>query len=359
MKAPTDTRQALGRWFGNVTWLQLGLTWLTGKALPDQYLPYRSAKQGFAMAVVALVAGVSCACAGAVLGSFTAIVLGWIPTLYGMRYLQLIIVHNASHQNFVRDKAIDFRVGFWVSTLLMIQNFEHYGPSHALSHHRWQTLSTSEDPTVQTLAKAGIRAGNSVPHLIVSLALTLFSPRYHAHAVWARIRSYYHDSSRMAKVVMSVMLATYAGVLTAINSAWPLVLCWVLPLTVLYQQSALLRLAVEHHWDATPADRTVRSDTFGLTHAVFLGSAPPVGANPLRWLYWVLAMVAALLLRLMVLPGDSGAAHDWHHQHPRGDWPNYIAARREQQASHPVDYQEVWGYWRALVTSLKSVSNRH
>lgn len=358
MKAPLDTRQKLGRIFTNVRWFQFALTLLTGKPLPEQTLPLGNALLSMAMATSALLLGVSCSFMGTTHGSPVIVILGWIASLHGMRYLQLVIVHNASHMNFVRNKILDHQVGFWTSALLMIQNFEHYMPLHALGHHRWQTLSTEADPTVQALAKAGIKAGNPVCVLMLNLLIALFSPRYHVEVFCARINSYYKEAGTLAKVVMSLILMTHVGILIAVEDALAWILAWVLPVTVMYQQAALLRLVVEHPWDQMPEARSKHIDTFPLTKAVFLGAAPPESGHPLAWAHWAVMMLASLLVRLIILPGDSGPAHDWHHQHPRGNWPNYMAARRKEAAQNPGDYQEIWGYWPALKACLKSISER-
>ncbi|MCG8671728.1 MAG: fatty acid desaturase [Pseudomonadales bacterium] len=357
MKPSLLIREALAERLPNWLWFQLIITWLTGAALKEQLLPKMNWYVCFIIALGSLLFGVLAAYFAVSNDQFVLVPLCWIFTLYGMRYLQLVIVHNASHQNITKRKEVDAQIGFWLSTFLMIQNFEHYGPSHALDHHRWHTLSTDKDPTVVSLERAGIKAGKSVRCLVMDLFIALLSPIYHGKALWERLKSYFYSASVKASVVVIAFLFINA-VLLAVLDPIGMIIAWLIPVTVLYQQSALLRLVVEHTWDMCPETRRSREDSFELTQAVFLGSEPPETNNVFAWVRWTCAMVAVLLVRLIVLPGDSGAAHDWHHQSPRGDWPNYIAQRREQVAKHPNDYDEIWGYRRALLASFTSMSKR-
>jgi len=155
---------------------------------------------------------------------------------------------------------------------------------------------------------------------------------------------------------MTLVLLSNIALIILAPEPLVVVLGWVLPVTVLYQQSALLRLVVEHHWDQYPNLRGKRADILPLTKAIFLGSVPPKNPNLIEWGSWILDMLLALIVRLTILPGDSGAAHDWHHQCPRGNWANYIAERRKEARNHPDNYDEIWGYHQALVKSLNSIS---
>lgn len=88
--------------------------------------------------------------------------------------------------------------------------------------------------------------------------------------------------------------------------------------------------------------------------------APPADRNPLAWAGWALKMVGHLLVRLVVLPADSGVAHDYHHLHGRGDWVNAIQARAEAAAPDSGEahlYREVWGLAAAMEEGLESISN--
>ncbi len=349
-----DIRQELGRLTSSKI-VQLLLTLITGKALDNQALPKFTAWGSFARAMTTLAVGVGLACYGTAAEQLVLLPLAWLLSVHAMRYLQLVVVHNASHWAFVKDKAIDGRVGFWVSAILLIENFEKYRPAH-FQHHHWKKLSTQEDSTVEALEQANLKVGYSVNRLVLNLTWALVSPAYHVKTSCRRVASYFVNSSLQAKLAASLVLALLGLWTWRSEEVWVVTLVWVLPVTVIYQQAALLRLVVEHNWDEYSQVRESLPAATALTDAIFLGVEPPFGKNVLHWNVWVIRMLLNLAIRLVILPGDSGAAHDYHHQHPRGDWPNYIAERRKAVNKNPEKYSEVWGYWTALVRTLRSIS---
>lgn len=134
-----------------------------------------------------------------------------------------------------------------------------------------------------------------------------------------------------------------------------------LPLIVFYQQTQLLRICVEHLRAEDDGTHRSQAQMAALTHAIFLGTAPPRRRSPLAWTVWFLKMLGHVLIRLIVLPGESGAAHDYHHFRARGDWANYLDARRQHVAELEGQgkghfYGEVWGLSEALRLSLTSIS---
>lgn len=354
-----DIRTCLGEFFADSPLLQLALTWLSGKPLHDQMLPKLSAWGHFARATMWLSSGVGLAWFSCSSGNLELLPAAWTMSLYGMRFLQLVVVHNAAHQNFVRNRFIDKNVGFWVSALLMIENFEFYRDNHSRVHHSWKLLSTYTDPTVMSLEKAGMVSGRSVWRLRLSLVIALFSPVYHLRTFYQRIRSYWVASSLHAKLTILFVIICQIVIVVWSETTFTFTVAWLIPVTVLYQQAALLRLVVEHSRDEPTTKRCTREDAAPLTTAVFLGVAPPQTQGVFSWLLWVVQMFGALIVRLVILPGDSGAAHDWHHMHPRGDWPNYLEERRKEVLLRPERYDEVWGYWAALEKSLCSIAREN
>lgn len=351
-----DIRKRLGEKLKGWKLLQLGLTMLTGKPLDDQVLPKFSAWGHFLRAMASLSAGVGLAWQSCSSGNLTVLPVAWIMSLFGMRTLQLVIVHNAAHRNFVRQDTVDRTVGIWMSAVLMIESFPVYLALHGKLHHSWKKLSTGEDPTVKALEMAGIVSGLPVRQLKINLLIGLFSPKYHLSVLFHRLRSHSMTTSLHAKFAISTVITTQIAVVVWTGAMFDFAVAWLIPVTVLYQQAALLRLVVEHLREEPGAHRASREDAASLTTAIFLGAAPPETGHPLAWLHWAWRMLCALTVRLAVLPGDSGPAHDWHHMHPRGDWPNYLAERRKEVQLRPQRYTELWGYWTALEQSLRSIA---
>lgn len=351
-----DIRKELGKVTSSKV-VQLALTELTGKALDTQSLPGQTAWGAFTRAVCVLCFGVSLSVYSCLTSKYWLLPISWLLSVHAMRYLQLVIVHNAAHGAFVRSKVIDNQIGIWVSALLLVENFEKYKPAHG-HHHSRKKLSTCEDPTVQALARAGIKVGYSFNQLMANLVMALFSPRYHVVTTYRRIASYFIDASLKARLTAVFVIGWLSFAVFFSESATVVLLAWLLPVTILYQQSALLRLVVEHNWDAYDKARESLAHPTELTDAIFLGVNPPFGAGLMQWLSWFLIMLLNLIIRLVILPGDSGAAHDFHHLNPRADWPNYIAQRRQAVALAPEKYSEVWGYGTALKRTLRAISKQ-
>lgn len=354
-----DTRICLGELFALSPVFQFAMTWLSGKPLHDQSLPKLSAWGHFVRAMMSLALGIGLAWLSCLSGILALIPIAWILSLFGMRFMQLVIVHNAAHRNFIRHDYIDRMVGFWVSAVLMIENFESYQRKHGREHHNWKLLSTPKDPTVKSLEKAGIVPGQSMRQILFNLFIALFSPAYHLSEFYQRIRSYWVDTSLYPKVVISFVIICQIGIVIWSDAVWAFTIAWLIPITVLYQHVALLRLVVEHKWDKPGSIRGSREDAMPLTTAIFLGVAPPKKKGLFTWLGWAIQMLNALIVRLTILPGDSGAAHDWHHCHPCGDWSNYLEERRKEALLRPDDYNEVWGYWNALKQSFHSIAREN
>ena len=226
-------------------------------------------------------------------------------------------------------------------------------------HHPRQLLSTAADPSVQLLRRAGLADGLPVSVLKKRLLWALVSPAFHGRQLGERLGANLRADARTRVAFVLYLLALGGVAVSAGGLAFAL--AFVLPLTLFYQQAQLLRICVEHLRagdDGTDRDRARMAE---LTQAIFLGSPPPQGRSVGAWSSWAMKMLGHLSVRLVVLPGESGAAHDYHHFRPRGDWANYMAARREHLAECAALgqghlYREVWGYSHALALSLASIS---
>lgn len=163
----------------------------------------------------------------------------------------------------------------------------------------------------------------------------------------------------------SVFLAGVVAGVTATQTWWPFLLVWGMPLTVGYQTAAALRLCVEHLWP-TQGTQPNRAAMARLTRAMLLGDRVPEATLPLArkawaWTRWVVRLLGVHLpVRYLVLPGDSGPAHDWHQRFPRSKaWPHAAFARQQDiEAGHPgwPPYTEVWGFAQAVDAVLESIS---
>jgi hypothetical protein len=69
-----------------------------------------------------------------------------------------------------------------------------------------------------------------------------------------------------------------------------------------------------------------------------------------------------VLVRLLVVPGASGPAHDHHHLEPRGDFVNYVEAReayrdRARARGESFAYTETWGLVAAIDANFRSFAD--
>lgn len=273
------------------------------------------------------------------------------------RYLQLCILHHAAHGN-VFGGSKDIVLGRLLATMLFIERFDSYAARHVISHHGPQSVSTTLDDTVRFLRETvGIVPGDSIEANRSRFMASLLSPRVHAAMLWQRIHSQLLSGSWISRLVATSYLG---GVITfaLLTETWLAVLsAWVMPITVGYQIAQCARLIVEHHWPKLAGHRTPREHDV-LTVAVRCVPPRPECPAAGSLLLWYLDVAFNALIRCLVLPGDSGPSHAWHHGRPRGDWANHIAEaaawNRWRLAHGRGETPQVWGYRAALTSALES-----
>lgn len=275
------------------------------------------------------------------------------------RYVQLCIMHHAAHGN-VLGGGKDVALGRFIATMLMIERFDSYAQRHVVAHHGPQSLSTRTDDTVGFLLETlRIVPGNSVEANLRRFLWALVSPRVHWTMLCRRLHSQFISGSWANRAVATIYLASALWI-TFATQAWLAVICAVVvPLTVGYQVAQCARLSVEHHWPGTAGHRGPRQHD-ALTVAVRCIPPAPERSNMGSLLRWYLDLAFNALIRCLVLPGDSGPSHAWHHGRPRGDWANHVieaAAWDEwRRANGRGATPEVWGYRAALRLALESFS---
>ncbi|HEY1618701.1 MAG TPA: fatty acid desaturase [Streptosporangiaceae bacterium] len=343
---------------------QLFLTYLTGRAYTGQRGPRLTPAVHLSTAACSVAGG--CALSFAALGQglsawLLLLIAGWAMTLHGARNLRMLIYHQCAHQNMWARSRLDDPLGKIIAGLLMVQDFDAYRAEHISDHHALHHM-TLRDPTAQAmLVGLSLRAGMPREQMWETLLRKLVSPVFHARFLAGRVRSHFAAASPVARWVT---IACYLAAAVVLARWWLAVLiCWVLPMTMLFQVSNTLRLCVKHTFPPRGETRQGKQRLAGLTNAIFLGEAPPAGESrhhTAAWLRWATRM---LLLhfpaRYLVLTGDT-VCHDFHHRHPMTrDWPNYIFARQaDVDAGHPgwPPFREVWGLVPAINHVFDSLS---
>lgn len=354
-------KQLFEQWPNSIHWQRL-MTWLVGQPHEGQALTRRSPWASLWSAVAAFIWGVLLGIYAVRSGNWYLLPIGWIFTVHAARYGQVVLVHNASHRNFVGQARIDDSIGRMISAGLMIEPFDFYKASHRY-HHIVSVLSSIEDPSVALLRRAGLAGAKGTSRSMVHLAMALLSPRYHLGELALRL----HSNLVLGNLWVRLAAVTWLAVV-GLACWWVGVievsLAFLLPITVLYEQARLLRIIVEHDWSHSgespcKTQGDPRAELLAKTPAVFLGSAPPQTKTASAWIAWTVSMVGDGLVRLIVLPGDSGVAHDWHHIEARGDWANAIAAQAAFFARNPelaAQRRALLGFRQALRSALASLS---
>lgn len=351
------------------SYLQALLTALTAKPYVGEAPHSRSPWFHLSTAGTVLLLGVTLSSVASVLQGFwlLALVPGWGLTVAGARKLQVQIVHQAAHEAFTGQPRLDAWVGTVLSIGLTIGSFATYKRTHRRDHHA--QLMTTADPTLKFLTDLmGLQPGMPPAQLWRQFWRTLWSPRFHARFLAARLRGHWRDATPDHVLATAAALGLGLGIV-AWTGAWgSLLLAWVLPMTVLYQVSACIRLCVEHHWSPAQAGATPtgKEAYAALTCAIFLGEAVPSSTLPTRrrlgaWLrWWGRLCCIHLPARVLVMVGDT-PVHDYHHRHPTSpQWTNAAFARQQDlDAGCPGGwpcYTAVWGLHQALDAAFTSLS---
>lgn len=162
--------------------------------------------------------------------------------------------------------------------------------------------------------------------------------------------------------VVCVVVPVHFGVMAAALALW-------LPLTVLYQISALLQFVTEHVWlvgEAPGADARAYAER---CHGRFCGERVPgtdgTPSSVRLWMaWWGRTLFVHLPTRMAVLVGDLPAL-DWHHLvtalgHNAADWPQAIYERQraiDNCLSTGMETRELWGI-DAMVLHVLSCMSR-
>jgi fatty acid desaturase len=353
-------------------WLQLALTYVTGKPYQGQKPGDRSAISHILGALMTLAVGIGLSMVGLHLqsGALPLVPLGWLLTTNGARKLRLTIMHFCSHNAVFSRRAANFALGETISILTLNLSFKQYQHQHIRIHHGPRLLQP-EDETFQFFEFAGFKLGMSVPALWLHLWKTLVSPVFHLRYLALRLQGcFLTDDPKHNALALAVWLGIFAlGMATHNLVAFGL--AYGVPVTVLLQISSLLQNCVIHRWPvpAQPEQRH-RRELGEMTVAVFIGEATPqlaadapLAQKTLTWGYWTLRMLFYHLpTRALVMMGDI-PCHDYHHRHPGSkEWPNYIFARQADleagSPGWPEPYQETWGLLEAIDETFKSLSQQ-
>ena len=351
-------------------WIQPFITWLTARPAPGEALREHAALDyvvaglgwtlgGIGLGLLGLHAGVP---AGAVL-----VPLGLLFTTTGLGLFQVVVFHHCSHGTVFKTRQANRRVGRLISALLLFKHFDVYQHEHML-HHSARKLLTDEDEFADfVFGMCGLEAGMPKRESWRRVLVNLVSPRFHGLFLWRRVRASLGSADRAHNLVgigfWGLVLAGGAA------AGWllPVLLLWMLPVTVLLQLATVGRILCEHRFpDRALIAQRGKEFVCHATAGVFPGSAPPMlRATTARGLaawagWWANMLGVQLFVRLFVLVGDA-PCHDFHHRRPATRrWTSYIHARQKDVEAgcpgFPRNYGETWGLFRAIDENLASLA---
>ncbi|HEY6251729.1 MAG TPA: fatty acid desaturase [Candidatus Angelobacter sp.] len=362
--AEPDVRKSMDR--RGLRWAARSLTRMTGKALPGQLPLYVSSPlTQLAWALMLFIGGILVS-ATLVTGQLplgiywrlSLLMISWLFTVSGARYLVIVIHHQCLHHQFSGSRFWDQVVGELVSLLTLTQDFSSYQADHIGDHHS-KKLATLRDPDLRLLFELGFQPGTNVRTLWHHLCLTLIASRFHLKLIRFRLRSNFL-TARPHRRIMAV--GSWAALL---SFAWfhhlllAIILAYLFPTIFLYNISALLQYLSEHQWARIKLPgETDKLHLARLTKGRFVGEPAPPADLPIpqaivAWIRWILRMLLIHLpARIFVLVGDL-PAHDWHHRAPRiQSWPDALYGRQHDIdrgcPGWPEPPTEIWGLGNAI-----------
>lgn len=342
--------------------IQPFLTWLTAKPLSAN--DFHISKNGLYQVVTAwlsLIMGVSLSYLFFARGLYFFILFTSLITVSGMRKLQVVIFHHCAHGTIFKNKLSHFLLGEVISIILLIKDFRTYKKDH-LAHHNATKLLTMQDETFQDLAEINIVPGVKKKILWQRLLMSCASPFAHARWLLNRVKlsilSPYVDHNLVAIFYWTLLYL----VLSKHHLMLAFLVVWLIPMTVPYHISRILRLAAEHRFPKIKLNKSTSKTFICLsTIAVFNGESAPTFIRDIEaWINWIFRMIFIhLFFRIFVLVGDT-PCHDYHHRRPHSrNWPNYAYARQKDAENgcpgYPINYAEEWGLINAIDKNFEAL----
>ena len=279
--------------------------------------------------------------------------------------LQVGVFHYCSHGAVFKTWKTNVAVGRLVSAVCLLPSFDHYRSKH-MRHHSHEVLLTDEDEFTEfVINQCGLKPGFSKKVLWAKVITSVFSPWFHCKFFITRflLAIEYARTTKGIMVLIGWSLMISLTALTGNTSTF--VLFFLVPLSIPFQITVVLRTLCEHHVPDDQLDITRdRSLPDHATRPVFAGCMPPsddlAGFNKVvAWTFWWMKMMTShLLFRVIVLVGDA-ARHDLHHARPGNrNWANYMCDRYPPR--RPAEFScsdESWGCLSTVDRCLSSISS--
>lgn len=351
------------------------LAWFTGKPRKFQEpLLQLSGPQLFAISMTTLFA--SACLAGWLLDSVEGSVWKWPPIIFlllvvvgRLRALGVVFVHHASHGAVSSHRWVNRAVSGLASAIALVESPSDYKTAHVKKHHRNSVFTTESDPDAMFLLSMGFKPGMTKAALWRQLAWSMVSIKFHATFLEERLKSALLRSEGGYRLVAIGWLAfiLILGFCLPL-SVWLIVI--VLPMTLLYQVSALLQFLSEHPWLASAEPPRTDQEYMERCWARFCGDPIPTvrGLNfnsVFVWSVWIVRLLMHAVVRVSVLVGDL-PVHDVHHltgpmKLDLTNWRTAIFDRQkhiDQGDRCKLGMREIWGLDNAIDRVFQGMASR-
>lgn len=223
-----------------------------------------------------------------------------------------VLIHFiGAHRQGFGDRDLDEVLAAVIGIATMNPTAEAYAAAHRL-HHANDTFATLADPDARLLYDLGLRPGRSYRALLGCFYTAPLRWALHGPMTWARlVHTFGPAQPRWRRATAFVLWGGLAA--AALAGGWfgALLLGAVLPLLMGGNVAAFIELASRHRFLITgPTGRDRQRDLSHGRH--LLAWWPGAGAPWWRWALLPLSLLAAVVARLVILPGDLGL-HDRHH----------------------------------------------
>jgi hypothetical protein len=292
------------------------------------------------------------------------LLVSWCLTVYGSRKLRLTIMHACSHKFvFLNKRKWNYRLGELISILTLTLNFTAYQRGHNGSHHSSKLMIPGDETYEYLINTVGFRLGMTVDEAWKHLWITLLSPKFYLSRFTSRLTATFLSDSSSHNLLSLTFWLSVLGEIALTNSWLVFLLAWVIPISIFFDASTLLRNCVEHRFSESSSIESSSTVSREMTAAIFCGEATPqfdFSASCLERLlswtrWWLRLLFYHLPSRVLVLTGDS-PCHDYHHHNVSvREWFDCIFAR-QKAVDAGEEYYESWGLLEAINETFKSLS---
>lgn len=271
-------------------------------------------------------------------------------TLLGSRLLVLTVAHQCAHNNVADSNFRNEVIHDLITTITCSQEYHGYRQDHFYKHHGLRFFGTLNDPVLDYIIGLGFAPGMSKAALRRQLLLTVISPTFHGGYLKRRIISNFLSGTLRRRAMAYFWWATIGSAVIV----WPFLLApmligYILPLTICYHVSAFLELLCEHRWVRSMEQSSLKQRIVALSWGRFCGDPVPERGNIVEWLIWIARLLFYHIpCRIFVLNGDA-PSHDYHHIAPHDKmWPISAYRRKHYAETGRLGTEEIWGLAAAI-----------